>query len=132
MATQQEQEGAVPDFLRMEKAEAPEKPTSPNAGDRWYGWPSKELKPITLLEESGRVQRVRTPVMDLEGLITPVELHYVVQHFDVWFQQPAPAGQGSHASALEPVRQLLPCFAAIGGLVRRPSGGSTCGSGRHR
>ena len=90
MATQR-QESAVPDFLRMEGAQAPTKPTSPNAGGQWYGWPSKELKPVTLLDEQGRIVRVRTPVMDLEGLITPVELHYVVQHFDV--PEVVPAGQ---------------------------------------
>ena len=27
--------------------------------------------------------RIRTPVMDLEGLITPTHLHYTVQHFAV-------------------------------------------------
>ena len=77
------QESAAPDFLQMEGAQAPTKPASPNSGGQWYGWPSKELKPVTLLDEQGRIVRVRTPVMELEGLITPVELHHVVQHFAV-------------------------------------------------
>ena len=67
----------VPDFLRMDK------PAVDGGQAGWYGWPTKELKPVNLLDEQGRVMRVRTPVMGLEGLITPVNLHYVVQHFDV-------------------------------------------------
>ena len=67
----------VPDFLRMDK------PAVHGGQAGWYGWPTKELKPVNLLDEQGRVMRVRTPVMGLEGLITPVNLHYVVQHFDV-------------------------------------------------
>jgi len=81
MATRQ-QEGAVPDFLRMD-TEGGAKPASAGAGGGWYGWPTKELKGVNLADAQGRVTRVRAPVMDLEGLITPVELHYVVQHFDV-------------------------------------------------
>jgi len=68
----------VPDFLLMDTGAATKQSES-----GWYGWPTKELKPVTLLDEQGRTARVRTPVMDLEGLITPVDLHYVVQHFDV-------------------------------------------------
>ena len=49
----------------------------------WYGWPSKDVTPVTLLDDEGRTVRIRTPVMDLEGLITPTNLHYTVQHFDV-------------------------------------------------
>ena len=71
----------VPDFLRMDSPDRAE--PVPVSGPGWYGWPSKELKPINLMDEEGRVVRVRTPVLDLEGLITPVDLHYVVQHFDV-------------------------------------------------
>ncbi len=81
MATQQEG-SALPDFLRMDGSGEP--PAAAAVADgRWYGWPSKELKPVTLSDEQGRTVRVRAPVMDLEGLITPTELHYVVQHFDV-------------------------------------------------
>ena len=42
----------------------------------------RKLKPRTLLNDAGQL-RVRTPVMDLEGLITPTDLFYVVQHFDI-------------------------------------------------
>ena len=35
------------------------------------------------MDDDGRTVRIRTPVMDLEGLITPTDLHYTVQHFDV-------------------------------------------------
>ena len=38
---------------------------------------------MTLTDEQGRVIRVQAPVMELEGLITPNVLHYVVQHFGV-------------------------------------------------
>ena len=81
MATKQEEE-AVPDFLKMEGAGGPQS-TNPHGSGRWYGWPSKEMNPLNLLDKEGRVERVRTPVLDLEGLITPTELHYVVQHFAV-------------------------------------------------
>ena len=102
MATR-EQEGAVPEFLQMEATASPE--TAPSEpGGNWYGWPSKELKPVTLLDPQGRVMRVRAPVMDLEGLITPVELHYVVQHFDV--PEVVPADQWT---------------LTVGGEVKRPA-----------
>jgi DMSO/TMAO reductase YedYZ molybdopterin-dependent catalytic subunit len=81
MATQQE-EGAIPDFLKMDGSGGPQS-TNPHGSGRWYGWPSKAMNPVNLLDEEGRVKRVRTPVVDLEGLITPTELHYVVQHFEV-------------------------------------------------
>ena len=81
MATTKE-EGAVPDFLRMDGATGPGAANSGKTGD-WFGWPSKDVKPVTLLDEQGRTVRIRTPVMDLEGLITPTDLHYTVQHFDV-------------------------------------------------
>lgn len=67
----------VPDFLQMNSP-------ADNAGSAgWYGWPTRQPKPVNLLDEQGRVIRMFTPVMDLEGLITPVHLHYAVQHFDV-------------------------------------------------
>ena len=81
MATRQE-EGAVPDFLKMDGPGGPQS-TNPHAAGQWYGWPSSQSNPANLLDGEGRVKRVRTPVMDLEGLITPTELHYVVQHFEV-------------------------------------------------
>jgi DMSO/TMAO reductase YedYZ molybdopterin-dependent catalytic subunit len=76
------EEGAVPDFLRMD-AETASDPANVSRKGNWHGWPSKEVKPVTLLDDQGRTVRIRTPVMDLEGLITPTNLHYTVQHFDV-------------------------------------------------
>ena len=81
MTTQQE--GAVPDFLRMEGPKG--EPWTPGHSGRgnWYGWPSKDLQAVTQLDQEGRTKRVRAPVTELQGLITPTELHYVVQHFEV-------------------------------------------------
>src|SRR5208282_2539147 len=44
---------------------------------------AKDIKPATLTDDAGRAVRSRAPVMDLEGLITPTDLHYTVQHFAV-------------------------------------------------
>ena len=80
MATQQGSQvtgvEVVPDFLLMDSGAETKK-----AKGGWYGWPTKELNPVTLLDEQGRTVRVRTPMMDMEGLLTPVNLHYVVQHY---------------------------------------------------
>ena len=64
MATTKE-EGAVPDFLRMD-AETESDPSNVSLKGDWYGWPSKEVRPVTLLDDQGRTVRIRTPVMDLE------------------------------------------------------------------
>ncbi len=76
------QEGALPDFLRMDDAVSSDPANAWETGG-WYGWPTKEIKPVTLTDDEGRTVRIRTPVMDLEGLITPTDLHYTVQHFAV-------------------------------------------------
>ena len=83
MATTRE-EGAVPDFFRID-AMPESDPTNTGQKETWYGWPSPSdnVKPVTLMDDQGRTVRIRTPVMDLEGLITPTDLHYTVQHFDV-------------------------------------------------
>ncbi len=48
------------------------------------GWPSRNVaQPKTIVDDDGRITRIRTPVMDLEGLMTPTHLFYVVQHFAV-------------------------------------------------
>ena len=65
MATRQD-EGAVPDFLQMDGPGGPQS-TNPHSLGQWYGWPSSKVNPVNLLDDEGRVQRVRTPVMDLEG-----------------------------------------------------------------
>lgn len=83
MATQQGAQvtgvEVVPDFLVMDSPQA----ASKQSESGWYGWPTKKMNPVTLLDDQGRTVRVRTPMMDMEGLITSVDLHYVVQHFDV-------------------------------------------------
>ena len=76
----QEGDAARPDFLQMDGAESAD---SQDNADTWYGWPHRKVEPVTLLRPDGKTERVRTPVMELEGLITPTELHYVVQHFGV-------------------------------------------------
>src|SRR5438270_10933869 len=49
----------------------------------WHGWPTNNINPATLTDNEVRTVRIRTPVMDLEGLITPTHLHYTAQHFAV-------------------------------------------------
>ena len=93
MATTKE-EGAVPDFLRMDAQAGSDAAKIKLTGD-WHGWPHKDVKPVTLLDDEGRLLRIRTPVMDLEGLITPTDLHYTVQHFAV--PEVVPADQWSLA-----------------------------------
>jgi len=80
MATRQDD--VVPDFLRMDDAIGSD-PANANKTGNWHGWPTKDLNPVTLMDDEGRTVRIRTPVMDLEGLITPTDLHYTVQHFAV-------------------------------------------------
>jgi DMSO/TMAO reductase YedYZ molybdopterin-dependent catalytic subunit len=58
-------------------------PANADKTGNWHGWPTKDLNPVTLMDDEGRTVRIRTPVMDLEGLITPTDLHYTVQHFAV-------------------------------------------------
>jgi len=82
MATPQ-QEGAEPDFLIMEGPAGQGWNAGHSGRGQWNGWPSKDLKAATVQDEEGRTKRVRTPVTELEGLMTPTELHYVVQHFEV-------------------------------------------------
>ena len=75
-------EGAVPDFLRMDQPVSSDPANAKKTGN-WHGWPTKAIDPVTLSDDESRTVRIRTPVMDLEGLITPTLLHYTVQHFDV-------------------------------------------------
>ncbi|SVD17118.1 uncharacterized protein METZ01_LOCUS369972, partial [marine metagenome] len=80
MATRQDD--VIPDFLRMDESIGSD-PANANKTGNWHGWPTKDLDPVTLMDDEGRTVRIRTPVMDLEGLITPTDLHYTVQHFAV-------------------------------------------------
>src|SRR6267142_3655056 len=76
------EESAVPDFLRMDQPVSSDPANAKKTGS-WHGWPTKEITPVILTDDEGRTVRIRTPVMDLEGLITPTNLHYTVQHFAV-------------------------------------------------
>ena len=69
----QRQEGAVRDFLIMEGPQGQGWNAGHSGGGDWNGWPSKDLKAATLQDEEGRTERVRTPVTELEGLMTPTE-----------------------------------------------------------
>ena len=80
MATRQDD--VIPDFLRMDAAIGSDPANADKTGN-WNGWPTKDLNPVTLMDDEGRTVRIRTPVMNLEGLITPTDLHYTVQHFAV-------------------------------------------------
>jgi DMSO/TMAO reductase YedYZ molybdopterin-dependent catalytic subunit len=77
-------EDSTPDFLRMDGPSAPTTSMEGNGGPQSMGWPSRNAaQPQTIVDDNGRVTRVRTPVLDLEGLMTPTPLFYVVQHFAV-------------------------------------------------
>jgi DMSO/TMAO reductase YedYZ molybdopterin-dependent catalytic subunit len=82
MATQQEE--LNPDFLRMDGPSDTSPQDDGNGNAHSMGWPSRNnAQPKTIIDDQGRITRVRTPVLDLEGLMTPTHLFYVVQHFAV-------------------------------------------------
>ena len=60
-------EGAIPDFLRMDQPVSSDPANAKKTGD-WHGWPTKDIRPVTLTDNEGRTVRIRTQVMDLEGL----------------------------------------------------------------
>ena len=73
-----------PDFLRMDGPSGTATGAGGHGNGDSMGWPSRNTaQPKTIVDDAGRVTRVRTPVMDLEGLTTPTHLFYVVQHFAV-------------------------------------------------
>jgi DMSO/TMAO reductase YedYZ molybdopterin-dependent catalytic subunit len=82
MATQREE--LEPDFLRMDGPHGTSTPADGLGTGRNMGWPSRNVaQPKTIVDDHGRITRIRTPVMDLDGLMTPTHLFYVVQHFAV-------------------------------------------------
>jgi DMSO/TMAO reductase YedYZ molybdopterin-dependent catalytic subunit len=103
MATQREE--LEPDFLRMDGPSGATMRGSGLGGGQSMGWPSRNVaQPKTIVDDDGRITRVRTPVMDLEGLMTPTHLFYVVQHFAV----PQPVAPEQWRLALDgAVRQPL-------------------------
>jgi len=88
-----------PDFVWIGSS-----PVKVKEDDKWMGWESPNtIQPKVLLDDQGRVNRIRAPVLDLKGLTTPTHLFYVVQHF----------------GAPEPVRPEDWAL-AIDGEVKRP------------
>src|SRR5262249_40930991 len=78
-------EEVAPDAVSTQPPPTPPTP-QPDGKDRgtWNGWPSRNTaQPLVLIDDQERITRIRTPVMDLEGHMTPTHLFYVVQHFAV-------------------------------------------------
>jgi DMSO/TMAO reductase YedYZ molybdopterin-dependent catalytic subunit len=85
MAIQPQEDIVAPDAVFTHTPPAP--PTPQRDGtDRstWNGWPSRNTaQPRVIIDDQERITRIRTPVLDLEGHMTPTHLFYVVQHFAV-------------------------------------------------
>src|SRR6266566_126226 len=78
-------EEVAPDAVFTQRPPTPPTP-QPDGKDRstWNGWPSRNTAhPRVVIDTQERITRIRTPVMDLEGHMTPTHLFYVVQHFAV-------------------------------------------------
>jgi DMSO/TMAO reductase YedYZ molybdopterin-dependent catalytic subunit len=78
-------EDVAPDAVFTQRSPTPSTP-QPDGQDRstWNGWASRNTaQPRVILDTQERVTRIRTPVLDLEGLMTPTHLFYAVQHFAV-------------------------------------------------
>ena len=85
MAIQPQEASVAPDAVFTHTPPAPPTP-QPDGRDRsaWNGWPSHNTaQPRVIIDDQERITRIRTPVMDLEGHMTPTHLFYVVQHFAV-------------------------------------------------
>ena len=85
MAIQPQEETVAPDAVFTQTPPAPPTP-QPDGKDRstWNGWPSRNAaQPRVIIDDQERITRIRTPVLDLEGLMTPTHLFYTVQHFAV-------------------------------------------------
>jgi DMSO/TMAO reductase YedYZ molybdopterin-dependent catalytic subunit len=85
MAIQPQEASVAPDAVFTQTPPAPSTP-QPDGRDRstWNGWPSRNTaQPRVIVDDQERITRIRTPVMDLEGHMTPTHLFYVVQHFAV-------------------------------------------------
>ena len=85
MAIRPQEASVAPDAVFTQTPPAPPTP-QPDGRDRstWNGWPSRNtVQPRVIIDDQERITRIRTPVMDLEGHMTPTHLFYVVQHFAV-------------------------------------------------
>ena len=79
-------EDVAPDAVFTQRPPTPAPAPKADGIDRstWNGWPSRNTaQPRVLIDDKQRLTRVRTPVMDLEGHMTPTHLFYTVQHFAV-------------------------------------------------
>ena len=89
-------EDVAPDAVFTQTLPAPPTP-QPDGRDRstWNGWPSRNTaEPRVIVDDQQRLTRIRTPVMELEGHMTPTHLFYVVQHFTVPEPTRVSAGSG--------------------------------------
>ncbi|HEX2172900.1 MAG TPA: molybdopterin-dependent oxidoreductase [Dehalococcoidia bacterium] len=81
-----------PEFLQMKQPAASQAGPIVQTGEgTWLGWPTKTVEPASLTDKKGRVYRVRTPIMEIEGPLVPTELFYAVQHFKA--PEPIPLDQ---------------------------------------
>lgn len=78
-------EDVAPDAVFTQTPPAPPTPQPDGRdGSTWNGWPSRNTaEPRVIVDDQQRITRIRTPVMELEGHMTPTHLFYVVQHFAV-------------------------------------------------
>lgn len=85
MAIRPQEETVAPDAVFTHTPPAPPTPQL-DGKDRstWNGWPSRNAaQPRVIIDDQERITRIRTPVLDLEGHMTPTHLFYTVQHFAV-------------------------------------------------
>ena len=93
-----------PDFLRWMAPAARRRQGDGEWHGQNMGWPSRNTaQPKTIIDDDGRMTRIRTPVMDLEGLTTPTHLFYVVQHFAVPDPVPEQDWRLTSMAAVKPV-----------------------------
>ena len=60
------QEGAVPDFSRMDQPVSSDPANAKKTGN-WHGWPTKDMTPVTLCDDEGRTVRIRTHICPRAG-----------------------------------------------------------------
>src|SRR5436190_22356037 len=78
-------EEVAPDAVFTQRPPTPPTP-QPDGKDRstGNGWPSRNTAhPRVVIDTQERITRIRTPVMDLEGHMTPAHLLHDVPHFAV-------------------------------------------------
>ena len=84
MASQHDQGEANADVPWTEGASGVVHESTAGCDGLQTAWPTKKPEAIALKDGGGEPTGVvLAPVMEMEGLIMPTELHYVVQHFGV-------------------------------------------------